>query len=133
MHVPWLAMQPIRGRNQMKWLDWVSALGIMFAPRNIGPSNTIELCASWLDESPVWSQRLERRGRLLRGLGRELFIDRSAHRLSGAAQLTPNLSADSAIKRAHSAMLDKPEDLERDINLHRDSSKRPYGKTLRVK
>lgn len=69
MHVPWLAMQPIRGRNQMKWLDWVSALGIMFAPRNIGPSNTIELCASWLDESPVWPQRLERRGRLLRGFG----------------------------------------------------------------
>ena len=133
MHVRWLAMQPIRGRNQMMWLDWVSALGIMFAPRNIGPSNTVELCASWLDESPVWSQRLERRGRLLRGLGRALFIDRSAHRLPEIAQLTLNLSVYSAIKQAHSAMLDKLEDLGRDINQHRDSSKRPYGKTLRVK
>lgn len=133
LRVPWLAMQPIRRRNRMKWLDWASALGITLDPRNVGPSNAFELCVAWLDAHPLWSRRLERRGLVLRRLGRELFIDRSASRLARIARMTPSLSADSAIEQAHSAMLDKLEDFRRDFHQAGGSSKTPYGKALRVK
>ena len=124
LRVPWIAMRPIRGGNRMKWLDWASVFGIKLDPRNVGPSNAFELCASWLDGSRVWSQRLERRGQMLRQPGLGLFIDRAAHRLSRVAQLTPNLSTDSAIEKAHSAMLDQMEQMKRD---YRQSSLADHG------
>ena len=69
----------------MKRLDWASALGITLDRRNVGPANAFELCASSQNESPVWSQRLERPGRMLRGIGLELLQDalNREHRLGG--------------------------------------------------
>jgi succinoglycan biosynthesis protein ExoV len=119
LRVPWIAVRPIRGRNRMKWMDWASALDLTLAPCAMGASNAWELCVSWLDGRPVWSQRLERRGRILRHPGRALFIARSARTLEKIAQLAPQLSADSAIERAHSAMLDKLENLKQDLGRRR--------------
>lgn len=115
LRVPWIALQPVRGYNRMKWLDWASALDIDLRPHALPASNAFEMATSWVGHSRLWVQRLERRATKLRHPARGLFIARAAKRLLHIAQSSPQLSSDTAIQRAHGGMLEKLDALRRNM------------------
>ena len=116
LRVPWIALQPVRGYNRMKWLDWASALDIELRPHALPASNAFEMASSWVSESQRWVQRLERRAAKLRHPARNFFVARAAKKLSRIARSSPQLSSDAAMQRAHGGMLEKLDELRRDVS-----------------
>jgi Polysaccharide pyruvyl transferase len=114
LRIPWLPIFPLQSKHRMKWLDWASALGISVEPSKLDASNALELSLSMTNGSKVWSGRLRKRAQLLRKVASSHFIERAAEGLSRIAKITPSLSSDAAIERAHEAMIDKLGILRRD-------------------
>ncbi len=114
VRIPWIAIAPIQGEHQMKWLDWSSALDFAVGPSKLPVSNAFELSLAMTKGNKKWAGRIRKRGQALRYLTRRTFIARAAEGLSQVAKMTPSLSSDKAIERAHGAMIDKLEILRQD-------------------
>jgi succinoglycan biosynthesis protein ExoV len=113
LRVPWLAIMPIQVKHRMKWFDWASALDISIEPSKLTASNALELSLAITNGSDKWAGRIRNRAQILRRLARDHFVDRAAESLSRIAKITPSLSADTAIERAHETMINKLEILRR--------------------
>ena len=114
LRVPWIPIAPIQGEHRMKWFDWASALDLSLEASKLYVSNAFELSLAMTRGNQKWAGRIRKRAQALRGVARHDFIDRAAERLARIAKITPSLSTDKAIERAHETMIDKLEILRRD-------------------
>jgi hypothetical protein len=113
LRIPWIAIAPIHGEHRMKWLDWASALDLSFEAAKLNVSNAFELSLALTKGNKKWAGRIRKRAQVLRWVAPNNFIDRAAENLSRIAKITPSLSTDRAIERAHEAMVNKLEILSR--------------------
>lgn len=113
LRVPWLSIMPIQVQHRMKWVDWASALDISIKSSKLVASNALEFSLAMTNGSNRWAGRIRKRAQILRSVARHHFVCRAAEGLSRIAKITPSLSADRAIERAHETMIDKLEILRR--------------------
>jgi hypothetical protein len=113
LRIPWIPIAPIQGEHRMKWYDWASALELPVEPSRLGVSSAFEWALATTKGNRKWAGRIRKRAQALRGLARGYFIQRAAESLTRIARMTPSLSADTAIERAHGAMMEKLEILRR--------------------
>ena len=116
LRVPWVPARPVQPTNRGKWIDWASALDIELRPQQIVASNALEYAMSLTAGRRARVLALRKRGQRLRGVGRGGFRRRAAKALLDASKGPPHLSADSAIERAHTRMLEQLVRLRRDFS-----------------
>jgi hypothetical protein len=114
LRIPWIPIAPIQREHKLKWFDWASALELSVEASNLCVSNAFELSLVLTRGNKKWAGLIRKRAQVLRGIARNAFIDRAAESLSRIAGITPSLSTDRAIERAHETMIDKLEMLRRD-------------------
>lgn len=115
LRVPWIPLQPIQGAHRMKWFDWASALDIDLRPHALPVSNVVEYAVRHIYHQGKWARLLQRNKKTLNTVTGALFVDRAAQALTSVAKQTPSLSSDSAIDRAHDAMLEHLHRLKMDF------------------
>jgi succinoglycan biosynthesis protein ExoV len=115
MRVPWVALRPLMALHRPKWDDWADTLALRVRFHPLAASSLRER----LDASPLGSfdrgrRLLRHAGPLVAGAARRRFIDRAAASLAAAAAAPPQLSADAALDRCRSRMLERLDALRRD-------------------
>jgi succinoglycan biosynthesis protein ExoV len=107
LRVPWIAIRPLARRHRPKWADWAGSLGLTVRFRRLGASSAAE----WVGASGL-AARQPGRALLgacqpgLAGLGAAWLCDRAAGALQRAAAAEPQLSADAALARSQTRMLE---------------------------
>lgn len=114
LRVPWRAIRPLDPANRVKWFDWASALDVQIDFSDLSPSNVVELAAGWLDWNKGLRKQIVFRHRRIRQLTGNRTLSGAVARLEQAAANPGQMSSDSAIERAHAAMLEKLEQLKAD-------------------
>lgn len=112
LRVPWVPARPIQRQHHRKWFDWADALQLELHPRPLAPSNGLEAAMSLL-RARKNTERLRRRGQILKTIATPLFFDMAASSLRRLAVAVPNLSRDAAIESAHGRMLERLDVLHR--------------------
>jgi succinoglycan biosynthesis protein ExoV len=123
LRVPWVAVRPMVPIHRPKWLDWADTLSLDLQFRSLPASAPTE----WASNSFLRSWHhtrvlLSRQEHRLERFRSDRLVDRAAKALRSAAQAVPQLSADDALDRCQSRMLDAVEALQVD----------PLGGTLRL-
>ncbi len=115
MRVPWVALQPIVPLHRAKWLDWAEPLGLQVMFQPLAPSSLRErLSITSLASFRRGRRLLDRAGPVLARVARRTFIERAVASLAAAAAAPPQLSADHALDRCRTRMLERLNELRRD-------------------
>jgi succinoglycan biosynthesis protein ExoV len=107
MRVPWVAIRPLARVHRAKWWDWTDTMDLR--PRfHALPASTV---SEWAASSTLGSFHVTRAwlGRHEQRLGlmtSERLVARAGQVLRRAARVSPQLSADTALDRCQSRMLD---------------------------
>ena len=113
LRVPWIALRPLVSQHHAKWQDWADALGLQVQFQSLAASSLPERLHA---ACPATSRRchglLGRTWPLLARAGRRRFIERAAQSLATAAA-PPQLSADDALARCRTRMLEQVDALRR--------------------
>jgi len=115
MRVPWVALRPLVPAHRAKWQDWAASLDLDLRFQTLAATSLAE----WLRASPAAALHRGRRllafaAPALRGVARRWFTDRAARALAAAAAATPQLSADAALERCRTRMLERLATLRHD-------------------
>ncbi len=107
LRVPWIPIRPIATIHRAKWSDWADTLALQPSFRVLPPSTLSEWAnASRLGAWHATRAWLDRQQTRLQTMTSERQIQRAAEALRVATYATPQLSADKAIDRCQSRMLD---------------------------
>jgi succinoglycan biosynthesis protein ExoV len=107
LRVPWVALRPMASIHRAKWFDWADTVDKRLRFHNL-PASTITEWAgnswlrSWHHTRILLSSQEHRLGKLTS----ERMVARAAKALMSAAQVTPQLSSQTALDRCQSRMLD---------------------------
>jgi succinoglycan biosynthesis protein ExoV len=107
MRVPWVAVQPLARVHRAKWWDWADTMQLHPRFHLLPASTPAEWAATGVLQSfhatRAWLDRQEQR---LQKITSGRLIDRAIRALRQAANAASQLSADSALDRCQSRMLD---------------------------
>ncbi len=107
LRVPWVAIRPLARVHRAKWSDWADTIDLR--PRfSVLPASTV---LEWADSSLLRSCHLGRtwlgkQDHRLESIGSERLIARASKALRIAVNAAPQLSAETALDRCQSRMLD---------------------------
>jgi succinoglycan biosynthesis protein ExoV len=107
MRVPWIAIRPSNSVHRPKWLDWADTMDVRPRFGVLPASNLFEWAGtSRLNAFHAVRSWLSRRETALRQLSPERFAARAGQALRLAARAAPQLSANTALDRCQTRMLD---------------------------
>ncbi len=98
LRVPWIPILPLNHVNRNKWLDWSEALSTSLKPYKIFPSS--------IEEARLGFMRKLIRGKALNESIEKAMVGMAANSLTKISRMSPMMSSDAALERAHTAMLD---------------------------
>lgn len=98
LRVPWIPILPLNHVNRNKWLDWSEALSTTLKPYKIFPSS--------IEEARLGVLRKLIHGKALKDFIEKKMVSMAANRLLKISKMSPTMSSDVALDRAHSRMLD---------------------------
>jgi succinoglycan biosynthesis protein ExoV len=107
LRVPWIATRPLARVHRAKWYDWADTVALH--PRfRILPASTIAewAGASWLSSFHATRIWLGRHRTRLESMTSERLVSRAAGALRLATSALPQLTADAALDRCQSRMLE---------------------------
>jgi succinoglycan biosynthesis protein ExoV len=107
LRIPWVSAMPLNHVHRAKWLDWADSLQVDLRPQRLWPSCLIEARLSFL-RKPVMALPVT-------DAMEKALLHAAAHRLEKLAAAPASLSADSAIDRTTTQMLEKVEQLRKDF------------------
>ncbi len=114
LRVPWIAIRPLAAVHRPKWRDWSDTIQLSLRPQTMPASSVAEWVGvsgiARLHSARIW---LDRHSRQLDGVTSERLIARAANALHRAAAAEPQLSADRALDRCQSRMMDAVTELRR--------------------
>jgi succinoglycan biosynthesis protein ExoV len=114
LRVPWIALRPLVSQHHAKWQDWADPLCLQVRFQSLAASSLPErLHAACPAASCRCHGLLGRTWPLLAHAGRRRFIERAAQSLATAAAGPPQLSADEALARCRTRMLEQLDALRR--------------------
>jgi len=128
MRVPWVALRPLGPVHRAKWQDWAATLDLHVHFRRLAASTLLErLSASSLSRWHRGRHLLTLARPVLQGAMRPRFIAWAVRSLLTAADAAPQLSAEVALDRCRTQMLERLDALRRDPRRPAASTLRPSG------
>jgi succinoglycan biosynthesis protein ExoV len=128
MRVPWIALHPLASVHRAKWQDWADTLDLHVHFRRLTASSLPErLHASPLAKSHRGRHLLKLAGPVLQGAMCARFIARAARALVAATITAAQLSADTALDRCRTRMLERLDTLRHDPRRPAASTLHPCG------